>query len=86
MITVIKLFKNRSMVYASMFWNKQWCHVDDRLADWHPHISNEHNRRKNRKGLILITHSIQSTKNYAKEEPWNSINYCSIMHEINEGK
>ena len=36
-------------------------------------ISTEHNRRKDRKGLIMIKHPV--TKNSAKEDPQNLINY-----------
>ena len=44
----------------------------------------ELNKREDRKGLIMIKHPI--TKNSAKEESQNSINYCSKMHESNEGE
>ena len=59
-------------------------HIDDRLADWligGPHISIEHNRIEDRKGLIMINHPV--TKNSAKEEPQNCIKYCS---KIMKGK
>ena len=45
--------------------------IDDRLADWH---SNEHDRKENRKRLIMIKHPL--IKYSAKEEPQNCIKYA----------
>ena len=42
--------------------------IDDSSANWR---SNEHNRREDRKRLIMIKHPL--TKNSAKEEPQNCI-------------
>ena len=36
-------------------------YIDDRLADWHSHISIEHNRREDWKGLFMIKHQLQRT-------------------------
>ena len=48
--------------------------IDERLANWHPHISIEHNRREDWKELNMIKYPI--TKNSAKEKPKLLLKYA----------